>query len=112
MEKQQFVTLTKRNFNHEVLKSDKPVLVDFWAAWCGPCRAIAPAIDELARTFEGQAKIGKLNIDDYLDVADAYNIQSIPSLLFFKDGRVIDRITGLTPKTVLETKLKALVSSN
>jgi thioredoxin 1 len=104
-----YITLTDTNFQSEVLESDRPVLVDFWATWCGPCRAIAPAIDELAREFDGVAKVGKVDVDENNRVATMYNIRSIPTLLFIKNGQVVDQIVGAAPKATLAAKLNALV---
>jgi thioredoxin 1 len=104
-----YVTLTDDNFQDEVLNADEPVLVDFWAEWCGPCRMIAPMIEELADDFDGRAKIGKLDVDHNSQVAMQYGIRSIPTLLFFKDGEVADQMIG-APRTkkVLSQKLEAL----
>lgn len=105
-----YVTLTDANFRQEVLESDEPVLVDFWAAWCGPCRVIAPAIEELAREYEGRAKIGKLDVDHNPQVAMQYGIRSIPTILFFKDGRVADQLIGAVPKKLMAAKLDSLAT--
>ena len=85
-------------FEDEVLKSDKPVLVDFWAPWCGPCRMVAPVVEELAREYDGKVKFYKLNTDDNVSTAVKYGIRSIPSLLMFKDGQSVDQIIGFRPK--------------
>ena len=103
-----YVTLTDANFASEVLESDQPVLVDFWATWCGPCSIIAPIIVELADEFEGKAKIGKLDVDHNPQTAMQYGVRSIPTLLFFKDGQVVDQLVGTAPKKVLAAKLEAL----
>ena len=103
-----YVTLTDSNFQEEVLNADQPVLVDFWAAWCGPCRIIAPVIEELAEDFEGRAKIGKLDVDHNPQIAMQFGIRSIPTLLFFKDGQVVDQMIGASSKRVLSGKLEAL----
>ena len=92
------LTFTDANFKDEVLQSNEIVLVDFWAAWCGPCKMIAPVIDELANDFAGRAKIGKLNVDDYGRVAQEYGVMSIPTLVLFKEGKEISRIVGFKPK--------------
>lgn len=105
-----YLTLTDANFSEEVLNSDQPVLVDFWAAWCGPCRVIAPVIEELAGDFEGRAKIGKVDVDQNPTTAMNYNVRSIPTLLFFKDGRVVDQLIGNAPKRVLAERLESLAT--
>lgn len=104
-----YITLDGANFKPEVLESAAPVLVDFWASWCGPCHMLAPVIEELAADFEGRAKVGKLNVDDNADVAAQYRIRSIPTLLLFKDGQVVDQVVGAVPKRVLAEKLNALL---
>ena len=103
--------LTEANFKSEVLESSKPVLVDFWAAWCGPCHMIAPAIEELAADFEGFAKVGKVDVDDQQALAASCGIRSIPTLLLFQNGEVVDHASGAVPKKVLADKLRALFTS-
>ena len=100
------VILEDGTFEQEVLKSDTPVLVDFWATWCGPCRALAPAIDEIAREFKGKVKVAKLDIDTHQAVPQKFGIRSIPTLLVFKGGRVVDSIVGAVPKSKLAEALK------
>ena len=104
-----YITLTEENFQSEVLERTEPVLVDFWAAWCGPCRMIAPLVEELAVDFEGRAKVGKLEIDDSPSIVMQYGILSIPTLLFFKDGQVVDQLVGTASKKVIADKLDALL---
>ncbi len=101
------VEITDANFDELVAKSDKPVLVDFWAEWCGPCRQVGPIVEELSKEYDGKALIGKLNVDNNPNVAMKFGIRSIPTLLFFKGGQMVDRQVGLVPKSVLEGKLKA-----
>ncbi len=98
-------TFSGGNWAEEVLKSDKPVVVDFWAVWCGPCRMIAPIIDELAGEYEGQVKVGKLNVDENQDVSSQYGVMSIPTLLVFKNGEPVERIVGFMPKRDLKQKI-------
>ena len=100
---------TTDNFETEVLESKKPVLVDFWAEWCGPCRMITPLIDELHQEFQDKAVIGKVNVDSESDISAKYGITSIPTLLFFKDGEVVDKHVGAASKTDLEKKLNSLI---
>ena len=104
-----YITATDANFQDEVLASDQPVLVDFWATWCGPCRVIAPTIEEIASDYAGRAKVAKLDVDNNPQIAMQYGIRSIPSLIFFKDGRPVDQMVGVVPKNVLAQKLDALV---
>src|SRR5688572_1059167 len=90
---------TDGNFEAEVLKSEQPTLVDFWAVWCGPCRAIAPVVEVLAKEYEGKVKVGKLDVDHNQRVAETYGIRSIPALLLFKGGKVVDQLVGAGPNT-------------
>lgn len=99
--------ITDNNFASEVLKSDKPVLVDFWAAWCGPCRMIAPIVEELAVEYDGKYKIGKMDIDNNPQTATQFGIRSIPTLLIFKNGKVVDTLIGSVPKAQFVQKLNA-----
>ncbi|MEK6614668.1 MAG: thioredoxin [Bacteroidota bacterium] len=101
------IEITDANFDEVVLKSDKPVLVDLWAEWCGPCRMVGPIVEELAKEYEGKAVVGKLNVDNNPNISVKYGIRSIPTLLFFKGGQMVDRQVGAVPKLVLEGKLKA-----
>ena len=104
------VNLQDATFDQEVLKSDVPVLVDFWAVWCGPCKAIAPAVEELAKQYKGKVKVAKMNVDEHQQVPQQYGIRSIPTLLLFKGGRVVDTIVGAVPKSKLEESLKKAIS--
>lgn len=92
------VTITRENFEQEVIKSDIPVLIDFWAAWCGPCRMVAPVIESLSDEYVGKVKFAKLNVDDYGDLAAIYRVMSIPTIMLFKDGKPVDKIIGARPK--------------
>ncbi|HOX12475.1 MAG TPA: thioredoxin [Spirochaetia bacterium] len=103
------VTLTSDNFEEEVLKSPIPVLVDFWAEWCGPCRMIAPAVEELARTYEGRIKVGKVDVDSQGELAGRFGIISIPTLMVFKDGKAARQKVGALPKPQIEGLFKDLV---
>jgi thioredoxin 1 len=104
------VVLQDATFETEVLKSDVPVLVDFWAVWCGPCKAIAPTVDELAKQYKGKVKVAKMDVDEHQQVPQQYGIRSIPTLLVFKGGRVVDTIVGAVPKAKLEESLKKAIS--
>jgi thioredoxin 1 len=97
--------LTEETFEQEVLKATMPVLVDFWAAWCGPCKMIAPIVEELATEYEGKLKIGKVDVDNNQKIAMQYGIRSIPTLLVFKGGKVVEQIVGAAPKKTLVEKL-------
>ncbi len=110
-ETKKYVTLTDDTFDREVLDSSKPVLVDFWAPWCGPSRVMAPVIDQLAQEFDSQATVAKLNVDDHHQVAARYGIQSIPTLMIFHNGKVIDQIVGSVPKTRIAQRLTTLLQA-
>lgn len=97
------------DFKKEVLESQQPVLVDFWATWCAPCRAIAPAVEELATQYKGKLKVAKMNIDDNQDTPQEYGVRSIPTLLVFKAGKVVEQIVGAVPKSKLEDAIKKVV---
>ncbi|MCX6147684.1 MAG: thioredoxin [Candidatus Kapabacteria bacterium] len=102
--------LTDATFDTEVIKSDLPVLIDFWAAWCGPCKMIAPYIEELSNEFEGRAKIAKLDVDNNQNTAMNFGIRSIPTLLIFKGGNVVDTIVGAVPKQTIMDKLNSHIN--
>jgi len=97
--------ITDQNFDQDVLKSDKPVLIDFWATWCGPCRAIAPIVEELAREYEGKVKVGKMDVDRNQATPMRYGVRGIPTLLVFKDGQVKEQIVGYVPKEQIQKAL-------
>ena len=101
------VILTHENFEREVLASETPVLVDFWAEWCAPCRAVGPVVEEIARDFDGRAVIGKVNVDEQPELAREYGIRSIPSLLVFRNGEITDRVVGVVTKKRLAEALEA-----
>lgn len=101
--------ITDQNFESEVIKSEVPVVVDFWAAWCGPCRMIAPITEKLAEEYAGKVKFCKLNVDENPEISGKYRIMSIPTLLFFKDGQQSDSSLGAVPESVLQPKIQALI---
>ena len=104
------VTLTDANFSDQVLKSATPVVVDFWAEWCGPCKMLAPVLDELAGEYDGRVKIGKVNIDEFQQLAINYGINSIPTLLFFKNGQVADQVVGMRSKRDLKSSFDRVLA--
>lgn len=104
------ITITDNNFDEIVMKSDKPVLVDFWAEWCGPCRMVGPIVEELSKEFDGKAIIGKLDVDNNPNVSMQFGIRNIPTLLIFKNGQVVDKQVGVAPKAVLAQKINAHLS--
>ena len=108
MENSVAITLTESNFDREINQNDKPVLVDFWAEWCGPCKLIAPLIDEIAREKNGSLTVGKVNIDENQNLSFNFNIRAIPTLLIFKNGQVRDQVTGMTSKKDLLGRIDAL----
>lgn len=100
------ITLDEKNFSSEVLNSNLPVMVDFWAVWCGPCKILSPIVEELAKDFEGKLKVGKVNVDENNQLASQYGIMSIPTLKFFKGGKVVGELIGAAPKANLEAEIK------
>ncbi len=103
------IEITDANFNELVLNSDKPVVVDFWAEWCGPCRMIGPVIEEMANEFDGKAIIGKVNVDENPGVSAQFGIRNIPTVIFVKGGEVVDKSVGAVPKEQLTSKLNAIL---
>ncbi len=103
------IEITDATFEQEVLKSDVPVLVDFWAEWCGPCKMIAPTVEEIANEYEGKVKVGKVDVDNNMQSAANFSIRSIPTLLIFKDGQVVDSIIGAVPKSEITRRLDAIL---
>jgi thioredoxin 1 len=101
--------LTESNFKEEVLEAKELVLVDFWAPWCGPCRAVSPIVEEIAKEYKDKIKVGKLNVDDYPQIASTYGIMSIPTLLIFKEGKILDSIIGAVSKSEIISRIKNYV---
>lgn len=101
--------ITTANFEETVINSDKPVLVDFWAEWCGPCRMVGPIVDELHTEYDGKAVVGKVNVDNEQEIAAKYGIRNIPTILFFKGGEIVDKNVGVAPKADLAKKIDALL---
>jgi len=108
MENSTVIKLDESNFDRELTQDDKPVIVDFWAEWCGPCKMIAPLLDEIAREKTGAVKVAKVNVDENQSLSSKYNIRAIPALLFFKNGQLRDQITGVTSKKDLLNRIEAL----
>jgi thioredoxin 1 len=110
MAEQGIVVVTDASFNQEVLQSAQPVLVDFWAVWCGPCKAIAPVVESIAATYAGKLKVAKVNVDENGTTPSQYGIRGIPTLLFFKGGQVADQVVGYVPQETIEEKVKKLLA--
>lgn len=106
------IEITDANFDQEVLKSDKPVLIDFWAVWCGPCRMVGPVVEEIASEYNGKLKVGKLDVDNNPEVSMKFGIRSIPTLMVFKGGKVVEQIIGAVPKRNLVDKVIPHISVN
>jgi thioredoxin 1 len=106
------IEITDANFDQEVLKSDKPVLIDFWAVWCGPCKMVAPVVEEIASEYDGKLKVGKIDVDSNPEISMKFGIRSIPTLMVFKGGKVVEQIIGAVPKRNLVDKVVPHISVN
>jgi len=106
----QEVIFNQDNWEEEVLNSNLPVMVDFWAEWCAPCHMIAPLVEKMTKEYQDKVKVGRLNVDENPDIAAKYGIRGIPTLLFFKNGQVVDRVVGVTPEHIMSEKLKNLIN--
>jgi thioredoxin 1 len=106
------IEITDANFDQEVLKSDKPVLIDFWAVWCGPCKMVAPVVEEIASEYDGKLKVGKIDVDSNPEVSMKFGIRSIPTLMVFKGGKVVEQIIGAVPKRNVVDKLMPHLGAN
>ncbi len=104
------VTLSESNWEEEVIKSNIPMIVDFWATWCAPCRMISPIIEEISNEYEGKIKVGKLNVDENSSIAGKYHIMGIPTILFFKNGNIMDQTVGAVSRKILEEKVKNILN--
>ncbi len=104
------VTLSESNWEEEVIKSDIPVMIDFWATWCAPCRMVSPIVEEFSNEYEGKIKVGKLNVDENSSIAGKYRIMGIPTILFFKNGNIVDQVVGAVPRKILEEKVKNILN--
>jgi thioredoxin 1 len=104
------LAVNSRSFDHEVLQSDQLTIVDFWAPWCGPCRMMGPILDDIGARFQGQLKVTKLNVDHNPETSQLFGIRSIPTLIFFRDGKIVDRITGAVLRSQLETQINRLLN--
>src|SRR3989338_4323784 len=102
---------TDQSFQQTVIQGRQPALVDFWAVWCGPCRMVAPLVEELAQHYAGKITVGKINVDDHIQTATQFRVMNIPTLIFFKDGQEVDRIVGVAPKAALTKKCEALLAA-
>ncbi|MEI7905709.1 MAG: thioredoxin [Candidatus Firestonebacteria bacterium] len=107
MASENVIAFTDANFDAEVLKSKTPVLVDFWAEWCGPCRMLGPTIEELAKEYAGKVKVGKVNVDENPGIASKYSIRSIPTVMIFKNGTILDQMVGVQPKEAIKKKIES-----
>ncbi len=104
------ITVTQDNFEDEVLRSQVPVLVDFWAEWCGPCKIVGPILSELSETYDGKLKVAKLNVDDNPDLTSRFNVMSIPTMKFFKNGEIVGELVGAAPKNTIETEIQKILA--
>jgi thioredoxin 1 len=104
----EIIPLSEQNWENEIINSNLPVVVDFWAEWCAPCRMMAPILEEIAQEYQGKIKVGKLNVDENSTIAGQYHIMGIPTLLFFRNGKLVDKVVGIVPRKTLDDKIEKL----